>query len=119
MRILIISPSKNPHVKKPKGIMMPQLALNLLEGLTPPEHSVEMVEEEIEDINLDAECDLVGISCMTSNAPRAYYLADEFRRRGKKVVMGGVHPTILPDEALGHADSVVIGEAEGVWEQVL
>jgi radical SAM superfamily enzyme YgiQ (UPF0313 family) len=56
---------------------------------------------------------------MTSNAPRAYYLADEFKKRGKTVVMGGVHPTILPDEALQHADSVVIGEAEGVWEQVL
>ncbi len=99
--------------------MMPQLALNLIEGLTPPEHSVTMIEEEIERIDLDAECDLVGISCMTSNAPRAYHLADAFRKRGKKVVMGGVHPTILPDEALGHADSVVIGEAEGVWEQVL
>jgi radical SAM superfamily enzyme YgiQ (UPF0313 family) len=119
MNIALISPSKNPHVKKPKGIMMPQLALNLLEGLTPPEHDVTMIEEEIDYIDLDMECDLVGISCMTSNAPRAYHLADEFRRRGRKVVIGGVHPTILPDEALGHADAVVIGEAEGVWEQVL
>ena len=99
--------------------MMPQLALNLLEGLTPPQHQVTRVEEEIEKIDLDTDCDLVGISSMTSNAPRAYYLADEFRKRGKKVVMGGVHPSILPDEALAHADSVVIGEAEGVWEQVL
>jgi radical SAM superfamily enzyme YgiQ (UPF0313 family) len=119
MNIALISPSKNPLVKKPKGIMMPQLALNLLEGLTPPEHNVTMIEEEIDYIDLDMECDLVGISCMTSNAPRAYHLADEFQRRGRKVVMGGVHPTILPDEALSHADSVVIGEAEGVWEQVL
>ncbi len=119
MKILLISPVKNPLIKKPKGIMMPQLALNLLEGLTPPEHQVTTIEEEIEDIDLDAECDLVGISCMTSNAPRAYYLADEFKKRGKTVVMGGVHPSILPDEALGHADSVVVGEAEGVWEQLL
>jgi radical SAM superfamily enzyme YgiQ (UPF0313 family) len=99
--------------------MMPQLALNLLEGLTPPHHKVTLIEEEIESIDLDTECDLVGISFMTSNAPRAYYLADEFRKRGKRVVMGGVHPSILPDEALAHADSVVIGEAEGVWEQLL
>jgi radical SAM superfamily enzyme YgiQ (UPF0313 family) len=99
--------------------MMPQLALNLLEGLTPEKHQVKMIEEEIEDINLDVDCDLVGLSCMTSNAPRAYYLADEFKKRGKTVVMGGVHPTILPDEALHHADSVVVGEAEGVWEQLL
>ncbi len=119
MHILIISPARNPHVKKPKGIMMPQLALNLLEGLTPPDHSVTLIEEEIESIDLDMECDIVGISCMTSNAPRAYHLADEFRKRGKRVVMGGVHPSILPDEALHHADSVVIGEAEGVWEQLL
>jgi len=119
MNIALISPSRNPDVKKPKGIMMPQLALNLLEGLTPPEHDVTLIEEEIDEIDLDMESDLVGISCMTSNAPRAYYLADEFRKRGKTVVIGGVHPTILPDEALGHADSVVIGEAEGVWEQLL
>ncbi len=119
MNILLLSPVKDPSIKKPKGIMMPQLALNLLEGLTPPHHNVTCIEEEIEDIDLDAECDLVGISCMTSNAPRAYYLAGEFRKRGKIVIMGGVHPTILPDEALRYADSVVVGEAEGVWEQVL
>jgi radical SAM superfamily enzyme YgiQ (UPF0313 family) len=119
MKILLISPVKNPHIKKPKGIMMPQLALNLIEGLTPEEHKVTTIEEEIEAIDLDAECDLVGLSCMTSNAPRAYYLADEFKKRGKTVVMGGVHPTILPEEALSHADSVVIGEAEGVWKQLL
>jgi len=119
MKILIISPCKDPYIRKPKGIMMPQLALNLLEGLTPPEYEIRTMEEEIEDINLDEECDLVGLSCMTSNAPRAYYLAQEFKKRGRKVIMGGIHPTILPDEALKYADSVVIGEAEGVWEQVL
>jgi radical SAM superfamily enzyme YgiQ (UPF0313 family) len=119
MDIVLISPARNPYVKKPKGIMMPQLALNLLEGLTPPEHRVTLIEEEIDSVDLEAQCDLVGISCMTSNAPRAYHLADEFRRRGRTVVLGGVHPTILPDEALGHADSVVVGEAEGVWQQLL
>lgn len=119
MRILLISPVKNPQVKKPRGIMMPQLVLGLLEGLTPPEYEVVTIEEEIESIDLDAECDLVGLSCMTSNAPRAYYLADEFKKRGKTVVLGGIHPTILPNEALKHADAVVIGEAEGVWEELL
>jgi radical SAM superfamily enzyme YgiQ (UPF0313 family) len=119
VNILLISPVRNPKIKRSKGIMMPQLALNLLEGLTPPHHRVTLLEEEIENIDLNMECDLVGLSCMTSNSPRAYYLADEFRKRGKKVVLGGVHPSILPDEALAHADSVVIGEAEGVWEQVI
>ena len=99
--------------------MIPQLSLHILEGLTPKEHEVKIIEEEIERVDLEQECDLVGISCMTANAPRAYYLAGEFRKRGKKVVLGGVHPTILPDEALRHADAVVVGEAEGVWGTVL
>jgi len=99
--------------------MIPQLALHLIAGLTPPEHEVRIVEEEIEQIDLDEDCDLVGISCMTSNAVRAYELAGEYRRRGRTVVLGGVHPTLLPDEALRHCDAVVVGEAEGVWEQVV
>jgi radical SAM superfamily enzyme YgiQ (UPF0313 family) len=119
MNILLISPSVCPNTKTPGGLMIPQLTLHILEGLTPSSHKVKLVEEECEALNVDEECDLVGISCMTSNAPRAYELAREFRKRGKKVVLGGVHPTILPDEALAYADAVVVGEAEGVWEQVL
>jgi radical SAM superfamily enzyme YgiQ (UPF0313 family) len=119
MKILLISPTIDDQKKTNKGLMMPQLALYLLQGLTPSEHEVTIVEEETGLVDPDKDCDLVGISCMTSNAPRAYYLSEEFRKRGKTVVLGGVHPTILPEEALQHADSVVIGEAEGVWEQVL
>lgn len=99
--------------------MLPQLALYILEGLTPAEHEVEIIEEEVSRIELDGEYDLIAISCMTANAPRAYQLCEEFRSRGKTVVLGGVHPTILPEEALMHADCVVVGEAEGVWEQLL
>ena len=119
MKILLISPCRDPKLKTSKSYMIPQLSLHLLSGLTPSEHEVKVVEEEIEDINLDAECDLVGISCMTANAPRAYDLAQEFRRRGKKVVLGGIHPTILPGEALSYADAVVVGEAEDIWEQLI
>jgi len=119
MKILLISPCRDLAAKRSKFLMIPQLALHLLAGLTPPEHEVKIVEEEIEDVNFDEECDLVGISCMTANAPRAYRFAFEFRKRRKKVVLGGIHPTILPDEAMQHADAVVIGEAEGVWEQLL
>ena len=119
MKILLVSPSICPDSKTPDGLMIPQLALHIIEGLTPASHSVKLVEEESEHLNMDEDCDLVGISCMTSNAPRAYQLAQEFRKRGKKVVLGGVHPTILPDEAMKYADSVVVGEAEGVWEQLL
>ena len=119
MKILLISPCIDDETRSRKSMLMPQLALFILAGLTPPEHPVTIVEEEIEPVPMDLDCDLVGLSCMTSNAPRAYALAAEFKRRGKTVVLGGVHPTILPEEALRHADSVVIGEAEGVWPQLL
>jgi radical SAM superfamily enzyme YgiQ (UPF0313 family) len=99
--------------------MIPQLALHLIAGLTPPQHEVRILEEELETIDLEEDCDLVGISCMTSNATRAYLLAREYRKRGRTVVLGGVHPTLLPAEALQHCDAVVIGEAEGVWERVV
>jgi radical SAM superfamily enzyme YgiQ (UPF0313 family) len=119
MKILLISPTIDDSKRTNKGLMMPQLSLYILKGLTPPQHEVITVEEEAEDIDFDMDCDLVGISCMTANAPRAYDLAKQFRERGKTVVLGGVHPTILPDEALQYANSVVIGEAEGVWEELL
>ncbi len=119
MKILLISPSVDPAEKTNKQMLMPQLALIILKGLTPEGHRAVTVDEEVEDIDLDQDCDLVGISFMTANAPRAYWLAGEFRKRGKTVVLGGVHPTLLPDEALPHADAVVIGEAEGVWAELL
>lgn len=119
MKILLVSPSVDPNEKTNKQMMMPQLALIILQGLTPKEHQVVTVDEEAEDIDLEHDCDLVGISFMTSNASHAYWLAREFKKRGKTVVLGGVHPTLLPDEALPYGDSVVIGEAEGVWAELL
>ena len=119
MKILLISPSVDPNEKTNKQMLMPQLALFILQGLTPKEHQVVMLDEEAEDIDLEQDCDLVGISFMTSNASRAYWLAREFKERGRTVVLGGVHPTLLPDEASPHGDSVVIGEAEGVWTELL
>jgi len=119
MKILLVSPIRDQHQFTNKGILIPQLALFILQGLTPKQHEVKIVEEEYMKLDLNEECDVVGISCMTSNAYRGYRIADAFREKGKKVVMGGVHPSILPDEALAHANAVVIGEAEGVWEKIL
>jgi radical SAM superfamily enzyme YgiQ (UPF0313 family) len=119
MKILLVSPSVDPNEKTNKQMLMPQLALFILQGLTPKEHQVVAFDEEAEDIDLEQDCDLVGISFMTSNASRAYRLAREFKKRGKTVVLGGVHPTLLPDEAAPYGDSVVIGEAEGVWAELL
>jgi radical SAM superfamily enzyme YgiQ (UPF0313 family) len=119
MKILLVSPIRDQHQFTNGGILIPQLALFILQGLTPKQHEVKIVEEEYMQLDLNEECDVVGISCMTSNAYRGYRIADAFREKGKKVVMGGVHPSLLPDEALAHANAVVIGEAEGVWEKIL
>lgn len=98
---------------------MPQLTLGIISALTPPEIEVDMVEEEIQEINFDKYYDLVGISCMTASALRAYQLSSFFRQKGAKVVLGGIHPTVMPDEAIAHCDCVVMGEAEGCWGELL
>ena len=119
MKILLVSPVRDPHKFTNKGILIPQLALFILQGLTPEKHEVKIVEEEYTELDFEEECDIVAISCLTSNAYRGYRIADTFREKGKIVVMGGIHPSLLPDEALEHAHAVVIGEAEGVWEKLL
>jgi radical SAM superfamily enzyme YgiQ (UPF0313 family) len=80
---------------------------------------VDLVDEAVEDVNFEHPCDLVGLSIMTCYAPRAYEIATEFRKRGKTVVMGGVHPTYCPDEALQYADAIVFGEAEELWPELI
>ncbi|MEM4258291.1 MAG: radical SAM protein [Candidatus Thermoplasmatota archaeon] len=97
----------------------PIITLPHLAALTPKNHTVSIVDENYEPVDFSIDADLVGITSYTMTAPRAYQLADEFRSHGKKVVLGGYHPTALPDEAAVHADSVVLGEAEGVWVDVL
>ncbi|MCX7703312.1 MAG: B12-binding domain-containing radical SAM protein [Planctomycetota bacterium] len=120
MRILLISPKKSGFADLTPGwLRIPQLSLSILSALTPPQHEVITVEEEFERLPLDEDWDLVGISTMTATAPRAYELASLFRRNGAKVVIGGIHPSVLSDEAAQFADSVVVGEAEGVWEEVV
>jgi len=100
-------------------VLAPPLILPLLAGLTPSWFDVVLIDENVEPVDLNAKADLVAISCMTASAPRAYAIADAFRARGIPVVIGGIHPTIMPDEAAAHADAVVIGEAEPVWKEVL
>jgi radical SAM superfamily enzyme YgiQ (UPF0313 family) len=98
---------------------MPQLSLGVIAALTPPEIEVDVVEEEIQKINFDKPYDLVGISCMTTSAPRAYQLSSVFQKKGAKVVLGGIHPTVMSEEAIARCDSVVIGEAEGCWGELI
>lgn len=85
----------------------------------PPGVTAQIVDEEVDVLDFDTDADLVGISFMTFNAPRAYEIADRFRARGKTVVVGGYHPSLLPDEASRHADCVCVGEAEGTVPQMI
>src|SRR3974390_3501099 len=82
-------------------------------------YEVVLTDANIEPIDFDLRADLVGISAMTSYVNRGYAIADEFRARGTPVVMGGVHPSFMPQEALRHSDAVVVGEAELVLEKLL
>jgi radical SAM superfamily enzyme YgiQ (UPF0313 family) len=82
-------------------------------------YEVVLTDENIETVDFDLKADLVGISAMTAYVNRGYEIADAFRARGIPVVMGGVHPSFMPQEALKHADAVVIGEAELVISKLL
>ena len=95
------------------------LAIPTLAALTPDEHEIRIFDENIEDIEFSWAPDLAGITVRTMFANRAYEIAEEFGRLGIKTILGGIHPSMCPDEALQHCDSVVIGEAEGVWLDVL
>jgi len=97
----------------------PIITLPHLAAITPKKHDVRIVNENYESVDFDIDVDLVGITCYTMTAPRVYEIADEFRRRGKKVVLGGYHPTAMPDEATQHADSIIMGMAEASWPQLL
>ena len=83
------------------------------------QYEVVLTDENIEPIDFDLPADMVGISAMTSYVNRGYEIADRFRARGVPVVMGGVHPSFMPQEALKHADAVVIGEVELVIDKLL
>ena len=97
----------------------PFLALPTIAALTPEDIEVNITDENIEQIDFDKRVDLVGVTCSTWLAPRAYEIADEFRKRGVTVVLGGIRPSMLPYEAIKHADAVVIGEAENVWRNLV
>ena len=120
MRLSLIIP------KWPEGSLwgqiyfrFPYLALTTLAALTGDDWDISIIDENIEPLNLSSLPDLAGISIMTPLARRGYEIARVFREKGVPVVLGGVHPTMMKDEARLHADSVVLGEAEGVWPQLL
>jgi radical SAM superfamily enzyme YgiQ (UPF0313 family) len=119
-RALLIFPrERGKRVSTDTWRPFPMLGLTVLASLFPEDWDVTVVNEAIEKVDLDAEVDFVGLTALTCVADRAYYLADEFRKRGKTVSIGGVHASLLPQEAKTHADTVLIGEAEGVFHQLI
>jgi radical SAM superfamily enzyme YgiQ (UPF0313 family) len=112
-RLVLVNPTlSNPF----PGI--PPLALGYIAALTPESWDVEIMDENFTEATFK-ECDLVGIGGFTAWANRAYQVARMFSKRGVPVVMGGIHASMMPDEALEHVDAVVVGEAESVWPEVI
>jgi radical SAM superfamily enzyme YgiQ (UPF0313 family) len=119
-RLLLISPlSKKSLMGGGFFFRMPCLGLLKVAALTPPDWQVTIIDEKVEPLDLNLKADLVGITAMTTTVQRGYEIADHFRQRGVKVVMGGMHVSCLPGEALPHCDSVVVGEAEVLWPVLL
>jgi radical SAM superfamily enzyme YgiQ (UPF0313 family) len=121
MRIKLIAPSVKMKMSlhSSRVFKIRRLCLPLLAALTPPDHTTQIVDEDFAPDDLDENVDLVGITVMTEHALRAYQIAEFYRGCGAKVVLGGVQPTLLPEEALKYADSIVIGEAEEVWPKLV
>ena len=120
MKILLISPGwEKGRLWGELAFKFPSLSLAAIAAVTPPEWDVSLLDDNFEQIDYSNDADIIALTAMTPQAPRAYLIADEFRRRGKTVVMGGFHASNLPDEALEHVDAVVVGEGEIVWPQLL
>ena len=126
MKLLLIAPASEPwhHVGRNRWFNGKTFRFSLLSLLTvaaetPDDVEVEIADEQLDEIPWDGGHDLVGITCMTAAAPRAYELARRFRSRGIPVVLGGMHPTFRPDEALRHADAVCVGDAESIWPRIV
>ncbi|MGM0396771.1 MAG: B12-binding domain-containing radical SAM protein [Bacillota bacterium] len=121
-KLLLIQPSPYDKQKKPikkKKLYFIGLSLPLLAAMTPSDWEVELIYEVIEDIPFNTDADLVGISTMGHGVIRSIDIAKEFRKRGKTVVLGGYMASIMPQEAIKYCDSLVEGDAELVWEDLL
>lgn len=120
MKILLIVPGwSRSNVWGQMKFKFPPLSLLTLASSTPEDVEVSIIDENLEAIPFEMEVDLVGITVMTPQAIRAYQIADEFRRRGRRVVLGGFHVSHLPEAALNHADAVVVGEGDRIWKDVV
>ena len=121
MRILFILPAigKKPGQKYIGTWKMEPYTIAVLKALTPEDIDTILFDDRIECIDYEADIDLVAIPVETYTARRSYHIASEFHKRGRKVVMGGYHVTLMPDEVKEYADTIVVGNAEPVWGQLI
>ncbi|MEI8355241.1 MAG: radical SAM protein [Deltaproteobacteria bacterium] len=120
MKLLLVTPGwPKKSLWGELGFKFPSLSFAALAAVTPQCWQLELCDENIEPIECPADVDLVAITAMTPQAPRAYEIAALFRARGVRVVMGGFHASALPEEALCYVDAVVVGEGEIVWPLLL
>ena len=122
LKIKLVEPSKyreDGKLFKVKQFICPPLTLPYLAALVPDDVEVVIESELFGEINYDEPVDLAAITVYTTLGMRAYEVADEFRRRNVPVVLGGIHASMLPDEAQEHADTVIVGEAEETWPQFI
>ncbi|MFH1013696.1 MAG: radical SAM protein [Thermoplasmatota archaeon] len=119
MRILLVMPHPNPKRSMFSRFQYPSSTLQQIAAITPKEHQVDIIDERYEMYQCSESYDLVGISILTYSAYRGYEIADELRKKGIPVVFGGYHASLMPDEVKQHADSVVVGEAELTWPELL
>ena len=119
MKLELIAPATQTGGRKRKKALIPPLGLGMVAALTPTDVEVSLTDENVSAIDFQKEIDLVGITALTVTSQRAYEIADTFRARGVKVILGGIHPSAMPEEASRHADAVIIGEAEGIWPDVI
>ncbi|MHC4401565.1 MAG: B12-binding domain-containing radical SAM protein [Planctomycetota bacterium] len=121
MKLTLIKPNigRMEHGLYVDEARMEPLQLGVIAGLTPPDVEVVLYDDRMEPIPYDEPTDLVGITVETFTAKRAYEISGEFRNRGVPVILGGMHPTLIPEEAARHADSVFLGDAEFLWSKVL
>jgi len=123
IKVLLITPTaldgRGEPVKQ-KKLLLPSITMPMLAAVTPDSVKVKLIYETVEDIPYDEHWDLVGLTGMGSGSVRAWQIADMFRRKGSKVVIGGVGPSLFtPESTLEHADTLVIGEAEETWPKLL
>jgi len=119
MKILLISPERKRKKEEEFLFRLSFLNLPYVAADTPSGVEIKIVDEAFEKLDFDEKVELVGITAQTPVVPRASQIAEEFKKRGIPVVMGGVHASMLPEEALQHVDAVVVGEAEEVWRDLI